>query len=294
MALKPRMDALTLAFSVEHFIGRRLTESGANWQERDANETFCDSVAEKICEELRRTVAGGQTQGVRAVFQTITELRIDTVPDLYEPAPATKPGEDWVLNFSFEPSWSGDASPGGGASIGRIIQDERHRPGFLRKLRDKAKKRRELPRERQSKPFVVAVENREIELLPHTVLSSLTGTRHQIPHGEHEDSTVPQRVEEARARGWADLLKAWSYIDSPSMRLADYGVFGSGTVDWATDLSAVLVSHHGGAVIQWLPNPFAASAISDARLTHLGFGLDALGAPPPEAYWGARGPHASL
>ena len=121
----------------------------------------------------------------------------------------------------------------------------------------------------------MAIQNEETDLQPVTVLSALTGGRCWVSKPMPQAAEPSPRIAAALAEGWGSLLKEWDYIDAPQVRFTGYGALSE---PWATSVSAVLVSHHGGTTTQWFPNPFADPTIRDLRLLHAGLPLDKLGA----------------
>ncbi|MGC4091635.1 MAG: hypothetical protein QM756_27890 [Polyangiaceae bacterium] len=292
-ALRRRLHDKGLPFSVEHFLGYRLTVSASSHHEHDVNRELCDRVADHLTDELSQAACNGESDGVIVLFESASGVRVARGGELYGEQPygeGHSDGEEWLGSFRFEPSWTGIGSAGGGATVACVVDEAKHAQHFLRKIRSKAEKRKNLPSKHVGTPFVVAVENHESELLPVTVLSALTGSRQHLGHGLTGDPCVPALIENASRGGWIELIRAWQYIDTPDIRLADYGAFGASEAGWASNLSAVLVAHNGGATMQWLPNPFAVEDLADARLLRVGLALDPLGAAPPDAYWLSPGP----
>jgi len=106
------------------------------------------------------------------------------------------------------------------------------------------------------------------------------GLRFSIPRRSRSRRPEPPSNFEALL---IELLREWNYIDSPLMRLTDYGAFGNGDDNWAANLSGVLVTHNGGSIVQWLPNPFANEKIAKPQLLRIGLSLRQLGESIPSS-----------
>ena len=90
--------------------------------------------------------------------------------------------------------------------------------------------------------------------------------------------TYPAAIGDAARKGWQNLLEEWDYANGAQVGLTDFGCYLDSTTQWACEVSGVVVTHNGGSLVQWLPNPFAARAINDPRLLQVGFPLDKIGA----------------
>jgi len=278
--LAARVAENDLHFGIEFFLGLELSAPASTHAERSADDALCDEVAREIVAGLCTARREGAIHGVLHVFKMTSGLRHELGEDrlaLYDDVVTAASGENWLGSFGFDASPTGEGVTGGGATAARIMDDVAYKKSLLAKLRKKAARRPCLPQRHLSMPYVVALQNDEIDLQPLTVLSALTGSRQVLRSPAGMPTEVPPRIAAAARAEWRDLLREWDYIESPLLRLSDYGAFGNEEDIWASNLSGVLVTHNAGTIVQWMPNPFATEAIREPQLLHVGLPLNKLG-----------------
>lgn len=288
-ALQNEIESSGLLFTILPVLGLRLSIPDLNAEARTESERLAAELAREAVVAVGESQAKGHRSGVVHVLSSGGSLRREvearevggSLPS--ESDAPRREGEEWIASFVFEPSTLEQGYARGGLTSVHWMDAEAQKEKFLREVQRKAAKRSRLPAEFAATPFVVAIQNDEIELMPTMTLTALTGSRCAFGGPESERASwmnegrarYPSEVEAAAQLGWRRLLTAWEYESNARCVLTDFGAYHS--AEWAKNVSATIVTHHGGALTQWLPNPFAQPSIADPRLLEIGLPLDMLG-----------------
>jgi hypothetical protein len=273
-------------YRLSYMVGKGLSTPALEWESRAANETLLERVIAQLAAALLEARGSHLATGLIHVFVGSEHVRYTIagagVPSFTLPEELEQ-REDRAATVLFELTDDGVGYVSGGVTSVHLVDDDAHSARLKRELSWKAKKWERLPSQhRANTPFIVAVQNDETWCLPHSVLSTLTGSRSSPSFGsdqpnrawvERRKAQYPTAVAAAACAGWQPVLEEWDYGANARVAFTEgnFGVYQE--TPWARNLSGVVVAHQTNGPLQWLPNPWARSELNDPRLQKIGLGL---------------------
>ena len=246
---------------IESFLSERLSDPAITHSEHGVHEQLVDAVAK----ELKRVVATPNITfpGVAHLFEDGSTVRstFDGGAELTYEEPESP---NWLGSFELSPA--AKLEVGGGATSLRWIRNEPLQKTFITSLKKKAEESRPFA---SSDPYVVVLVSEQADFMPLDAFSTLCG-RVIVGHRPLKPTPLSDAVLASREK-WGALLDAWGYGTK------SFESFGALAEPWASTVSGFVVVHTRHSLVQWFPNPLAATSLNEPALMTVGWPMEPRG-----------------
>jgi hypothetical protein len=273
-------------FRISHALGFKLSSSALDFDTwkvktefavRDSRTKIAQKAIELATHELTKLLATPAASGLITIrdLDKAAEVRLGVGDD--EAWDEVWKTGDFIASFQFEPTTAGKGYVSGIVTSVRILPDDELRSAFLRDIKRKASNRDKLPVEKRALPFIVAYVCEELDLMPETTKSVLTGQKTWLSKATREEQKTwvassraqrPQQVQEAIERAyqnqWGATLDEWGHGTEELMPFHQDGLYLDAVhmpdFAWGKNLTGIFILRNNGKKYQWLPNPFSKDA----------------------------------